>query len=106
MKKAQVPGFRKAQIELEHCSTCKGKAVVQGVSYELVCIDCNGSGWVMAGSRMVLSSDELVTQLSFKLQLAQREIEVLKRGPSITGPAAYYQLNNRRGAGGSNFTGD
>ncbi|AZO82622.1 hypothetical protein BOO88_16610 [Stutzerimonas stutzeri] len=106
MKKAQANGFRKAQIDLEHCESCRGKAVVQGVFYERVCIDCNGSGWVMAGSGVVLSSDELVTQLSFKLQQAQREIEVLKRGPSITDPATYYQQNNRRGAGGSNFTGD
>jgi hypothetical protein len=106
MKKAQAHGFRKAQIELEHCLTCKGKAVVQGVFHELVCIDCNGSGWVMAGSRLMLSTDELVTQLSLRLQQAQREIEVLKRGPSLSGPAAYYQQNNRRGVGGTNFTGD
>lgn len=106
MKKSHGPAFRKAQIELEHCSTCKGKAVVQGITYELVCNDCNGSGWVMAGSRLVLSTDELVTQLSLKLQQAQREIEVLKRGSSTSGPEAYYQQNNRRGAGGSNFTGD
>ena len=106
MKKAQVLGFRKAQIELEHCLTCKGKAVVQGVFHELVCTECNGSGWVMAGSRLVLSTDELVTQLSLRLQQAQREIEVLKRGSSISDPAAYYQQNNRRGAGGSNYTGD
>ncbi|MGW8465789.1 hypothetical protein [Pseudomonas sp. CLCA07] len=106
MQKAQTLGFRKAQIELEYCSTCKGKAVVQGVFHELVCTDCNGSGWVMAGSRLVLSTDELVTQLSLKLQQAQREIEVLKRGVSTSGPAAYYQQNNRRGAGGTNFTGD
>lgn len=106
MKKAQANGFRKVQIELEHCSTCKGKAVVQGVFYELICSNCNGSGWVMAGSRLVLSTDELVTQLSFRLQQAQREIEVLQRGPSTSGATKYYQQNNRRGAGGSNFTGD
>ncbi|MBV7554245.1 hypothetical protein KW841_17995 [Pseudomonas sp. PDM28] len=106
MKKPQGHGFCKAQIELEHCSTCKGKAVVQGVFYELVCSDCNGSGWVMAESQLVLSTDELVTQLSLRLQQAQREIELLQRGPSVSGPAGYYQQNNRRGAGGSNFTGD
>ncbi|WP_223549326.1 hypothetical protein [Pseudomonas sp. A-B-19] len=106
MKKAQDHGFRKAQIDLEHCSICKGKAVVQGVFYELVCSDCNGSGWVMAGSRLVLSTDELVTQLSLRLQQAQREIEVLQRSPSASAPAEYYQQNNRRGAGGSNYTGD
>jgi hypothetical protein len=106
MKNAQAHGFRKAWIELEHCLTCEGKAVVQGVFYELVCSDCNGSGWVMAGSRLMLPTDELVTQLSLRLQQAQCEIEVLKRGPSFSGPAAYYQQNNRRGAGGSNYTGD
>lgn len=106
MKKAQGHVFRKAQIDLEHCSICKGKAVMQGVFYELVCSDCNGSGWVMAGSRLVLSTDELVTQLSLRLQQAQREIEVLQRGPSASGPDGLYQQNNRRGAGGSNFTGD
>ena len=106
MKKAQGQGFHKAQINLEHCSICRGKAVVQGVFYELACSDCNGSGWVTAGSRLVLSTDELVTQLSLRLQQAQREIEVLQRGPSASGPAEYYQMNNRRGAGGSNYTGD
>ncbi|KQN54573.1 hypothetical protein ASE98_16520 [Pseudomonas sp. Leaf48] len=106
MKKGQGFGFKRERIELEPCPACKGKAVVQGVFYELVCSDCNGSGWVVLGSRVVLSSDELVTQLSFKLQWAQREIAVLQQGSSISGPAEYYQQNNRRGAGGSNYTGD
>ncbi|MNE30207.1 hypothetical protein D3C80_1237100 [compost metagenome] len=106
MKNAQGHGFRKAQIDLEYCSICKGKAVVQGVFYELVCSDCNGSGWVMAGSRLVLSTDELVTQLSLRLQQAQRKIELLQRGPSTSELTKYYQQSNRRGAGGSNFTGD
>lgn len=106
MKKAQGPGFRKAQIELEHCSTCKGKAVVQGLFYELVCTECNGSGWVMAGSKLVLSTGELVTQLSLKLQQAQREIDALKRPVHAIGPERQYEQNNRRGAGGSNYTGD
>jgi hypothetical protein len=106
MKKAQTHGFRKAQIELEHCSTCKGKAVLPGVFYELVCSDCNGSGWVMAGSRLVLSTDELVTQLSLRLQQAQHEIEVLQQVQSASDPTGYYQQNNRRGAGASNYTGD
>lgn len=106
MKKGQGFGFKRERIELEPCPACKGKAVVQGVFYELVCSDCNGSGWVVLGSRVVLSSDELVTQLSFKLQWAQREIAVLQQGSSISGPAECYQQNNRRGAGGSNYTGD
>lgn len=106
MQKGQGLSFKRQRIELEPCATCKGKAVVQGIFYERVCIECNGSGWVTAGSRSVLSSDELVTQLSFKLQQAEREIEALQHGSSIPGPAEYYRQNNRRGAGGSNYTGD
>jgi len=106
MQNGQGFGFKRERIELEPCPVCKGKAVVQGVCYELVCSDCNGSGWVMAGSRLVLSTDELVTQLSLRLQQALRKIEVLERGTSASGPAGYYQQNNRRGAGGTNFTGD
>ncbi|MBV7565576.1 hypothetical protein [Pseudomonas sp. PDM27] len=106
MQKGQGLGFKRQRIELEPCPGCKGKAVVEGVFYEQICTACNGSGWVVLGSGQVLSSDELVTQLSFKLQQAQREIEVLQQGSSISGPAEYYQQNNRRGAGGSNYTGD
>ncbi|MNF53693.1 hypothetical protein D3C84_350930 [compost metagenome] len=106
MHKGHGHGFKWPRIELEPCPICKGKAVVQGISYEQICTDCNGSGWVVMGSRVVLSSDELVTQLSFKLQQAQREIELLQRGPTTSGPAKYYQQNNRRGAGGTNYTGD
>ena len=106
MHKGQSLGFKRQRIEIEPCPTCNGKAVVKGLFYELICTACNGSGWVVRGSRLVLSSDELVIQLSFKLQQAQREIEVLQRDSSISGPAEYYQMNNRRGAGGSNYTGD
>ncbi len=106
MLKGQGFGIKRERIELEPCSICKRKAVVEGVFYEQICTACNGSGWVVLGSRLVLSSDELVTQLSFKLQQAQREIEVLQQGLSIPGPAEYCQQNNRRGAGGSNYTGD
>lgn len=106
MQKGHGIGFKRRRIELEPCPTCRGKAVVKGLFYELICTACNGSGWVIRGSRLVLSSDELVTQLSFKLQQAQREIEVLQQGSSTSGQTEYYQMNNRRGAGGTNYTGD
>jgi hypothetical protein len=48
----------------------------------------------------------LVTQLSLKLQQVQQQVEALKRAPLMSGPAAQYHQNNRRGVGGSNFTGD
>jgi hypothetical protein len=106
MQKGAVPGFKRERIELEPCSICKGKAVVKGLFYELVCADCNGSGWLVQGSKLVLSSDELVTQLSFKLQNAQREISVLKGSPSTSEPQSPYKQSNRLGAGGTNYTGD
>lgn len=106
MQKGRVLGFKRERIELEPCSTCKGKAVVKGLFYELVCTDCNGSGWVVRGSKLVLSSDELITQLSFKLQQAQREIAALKDTPAIVGPESQYENSNRLGAGGTNYTGD
>lgn len=106
MRKGRVPGFRREQIELEPCSICKGKAVVKGLFYELLCSDCNGSGWVVMGSKLVLSSDELVTQLSFKLQHAQREISDLKGLPLKSEPQSQYERSNRLGAGGTNYTGD
>jgi hypothetical protein len=76
------------------------------VFYELVCTDCNGSGWVVEGTKLVLSSDELVIQLSFKLQQAQHEILALKVSPKTSGPQSQYEQSNRLGAGGTNYTGD
>ena len=106
MQKRQEPGFKRERIELEPCSICKGRAVVVGVFYELVCTDCNGSGWVVQGTRLVLSVDELVTQLSFKLQQAQREVSALKTPSTPIGPQSQYEQPNRLGAGGTNYTGD
>jgi hypothetical protein len=106
MQKRPVPGFERERIELEPCSICKGKAVVKGLFYELVCTVCNGSGWVVRGSKLVLSSDELVTQLSFKLQHAQREILDLKRPSQMGGLQSQNHKSNRLGAGGTNYTGD
>jgi len=106
MQKGLMPGFKRDRIELEPCPICKGKAVVSGLFYELVCTDCNGSGWVVQGSKLVLSSDELITQLSFKLQNAQREISALKGSSLMSEPQSQYDRSNRLGAGGTNYTGD
>lgn len=106
MQKRQGPGFKRERIELEPCSIWKGKAVVAGVFYELVCTDCNGSGWVVQGTKLVLSVDELVTQLSCKLQEVQGEILALKTPPTSIEPQSQYEQPNRLGAGGTNYTGD
>ncbi|WP_115086278.1 hypothetical protein [Pseudomonas wadenswilerensis] len=103
MMKRHGPAFKKAIIELTQCPACRGKAVIKGVFHDLACVQCNASGWVVASTGEALPVDELVTQLSLRLQAAQRQINELKQ-PRATGPEAIYQDNNRRGAGGSNST--
>lgn len=105
MKKSHGPAFRKEVIELAQCSACKGKAVTQGVFHQMACVQCNASGWVAAGTGEALPLEELVTQLSLRLQAAKRHINELKH-PRATGPEVLYQNGNRRGGGGTNFTGD
>ena len=106
VKKGMDHGFKRPRLDLVQCSVCRGRAIVKGVFFELVCTDCNGSGWVVEGSRLVLPLEELVTQLSFKLQQAQRQIEALKGPTKVVGPQKQYQESNRLGAGGTNYTGD
>lgn len=84
---------------------CRGRAVTRGVFHELACGHCNASGWVAAATGEALALDELVTQLSMRLQAATRQIEQLKKSWA-TGPEALYQDGNRQGAGGTNYTGD
>jgi len=105
MRKSHGPAFKKAVIELDICPLCRGRAVTQGVFHELPCDHCNASGWVVAATGEALALDELVTQLSMRLEAATRQIELLKN-PRATGPGAQYQEGNRLGAGGSNYTGD
>lgn len=105
MSKNHGPAFKKAVIELDQCPLCRGRAVIKGVFHELPCDHCNASGWVVAATGEALALDELVTQLSMRLQAATRQIEQLMQ-PRATGPKALYQEGNRLGAGGTNYTGD
>lgn len=103
--KKHGPAFKKAVIELDKCPLCRGRAVTKELFYEMPCGHCNGSGWVEAATGEALALDELVTQLSMRLQAATRQIEQLKR-PRPGGPEAGYQDGNRLGVGGTNYTGD
>lgn len=105
MSKSHGPAFKKAVIELAQCPLCRGRAVTKGMFYELPCDHCNASGWVVAATGEALALEELVTQLSLMLQAATRQIEQLRK-PQASGPEAAYQGSNRRGAGGTNYTGD
>lgn len=99
------PSLKKERIVLTQCYDCRGKAVIKGVFYELPCGRCNASGWVSALTGEALPVGELVTQLSLRLQEAERQINDLKH-PRAVGPEAQYHEGNRLGAGGSNYTGD
>ena len=98
MRKSHGPTFKKAVIGLARCPACRGAAVLKGVFHEMACVQCAASGWVEALTGDALPLEELVTQLSFKLQAAQRQINEL-RNPQR-------QEVNRFGAGGTNYTGD
>jgi len=106
MRRTHGPAFRAAQLDLTKCPACRGRAVVQGIFHELPCGQCNASGWVSADTGDALPLEVLVTQLSIRLQNAHRQIEQMKRPAPANGPAAQYTQSNRRGAGGTNYTGD
>ncbi|WP_069942528.1 hypothetical protein [Pseudomonas putida] len=103
--KSHGPAFKKGVIKLAQCPLCRGRAVTMGVFHELPCGHCNASGWVAAATGEALALDELVTQLNMRLWAALRQIEQLKN-LQASGPEATYQGSNRRGAGGTNYTGD
>lgn len=103
--KKHGPALKKEKIVLTQCYDCRGKAVIKGVFYELPCGRCNASGWVSAITGEALPVEELVTQLSLRLQEAELHIEQLQTRQGV-GPGAQYEQNNRRGAGGTNYTGD
>ena len=94
------------QLDLAICPACRGRAVIKGVFHELACVQCNASGWVTAETGEALPLEVLVTQLSIRLRAAEQRIEQLKRPVPMFGPDAHYNENNRRGAGGTNYTGD
>lgn len=86
------------------CTACRGKGVTQGISYELDCLACNASGWVCADTGEALPLEDLVLQLNMKLRSVTAELSRARH--SQGGAHEQYEQNNRRGAGGTNFTGD
>lgn len=105
MKKRHGPEFRAAQLDLAKCMACRGKAVVKQLFHELPCLACNASGWVSADTGEPLPLDVLVTQLSLRLQAADHQIAQFNCFKPA-GAQVQYEHNNRRGAGGTNYTGD
>ncbi|WXF89181.1 hypothetical protein WDV92_10635 [Pseudomonas syringae pv. atrofaciens] len=109
MKKSHGPAFKKAIVPLATCPACKGKAFVNGVFHQIDCVQCNASGWVRFDNGEALEIHDLVFQLGTALSAACRQANgrEVQAGPVRTSDVSgYYSQNNRRGAGGTNYTGD
>jgi len=105
MRKSHGPALRKERVILTRCPECQGRAVVRGVFYDLPCGRCNASGWLSAVTGEPLPLEELVTQLGLRVRELEQQAD-RQRSPRTEGPSAQYETNNRRGAGGTNYTGD
>lgn len=103
--KKHGPALKKERIVLTQCYECRGRAVIKGVFYELPCGLCSASGWVSAVTGQPLPLEELVTQLGLRVRELEQQVD-RQQPPRTEGPDAQYQSNNRRGAGGTNYTGD
>ncbi|MBF8780991.1 hypothetical protein IV505_14840 [Pseudomonas fulva] len=105
MKKSHGPSLEKEVIELAPCRGCRGVGFYKDLFFPKPCMKCNASGWVAAATGEAVPLEELVTQLNMKLRAMARQLDQLTKRQAI-GPEAQYQTNNRRGAGGTNYTGD
>ena len=103
MKKSHGPAFVRCLIPMTECPSCCGAGLVQGVFHQLECIGCHSSGFVHAETLEPLPMQDLVIQLGLEIRRARNR---LSSSPPIGGAQDQYERNNRRGAGGSNYTGD
>lgn len=106
MKKSHGPALKRARIELKQCVTCRGTCFIKPMFYELECPDCHASGWVRADDGQPLPPGEMVTQLSIRLGITQKQIDQFLVEHRMSGAQQQYEHNNRLGAGGTNRTGD
>jgi len=104
MKKSHGPAFRKELMRLMECGICRGTTVTSGMFHQIDCEACNASGWVCAATGDALPVGVMVQQLSMRLRNTMAELARARQ--PIGGAHQDYEHNNRRGAGGSNFTGD
>lgn len=105
MKKSYGPAFRKVMKPLRACCDCRGTGLVNGVFYQMDCATCHASGWVCEATGQALPLEELVLQLNMKLRAADHQLAQFRK-LTPCGAQQQYEQNNRRGAGGSNYTGD
>jgi hypothetical protein len=100
-----------AVIPLVRCEICQGQGVIKGIFHVMDCAGCNGSGLIDRATNEALSTTQMVQQLRVRLNRANKQVlaltATLERGCLAGGPAQdYVGMNNRRGNGGGNRTGD
>jgi hypothetical protein len=103
MKKQHGPAFVRCLIPMTECPSCCGAGLIQGVFHQLECIGCHSSGFVHTETLEPLPMQDLVIQLGLEIRRSRNR---LSSSPAISGAQEQYERNNRRGAGGTNYTGD
>ncbi|WP_280348872.1 hypothetical protein [Pseudomonas sp. BN414] len=101
-----------AMQKLERCEICMGKGSFLGVFHRMECAGCNGGGFVTPDGQP-LEYPALVQQLRLRLAMSGSERRMMQAALEkaglwpLAGPGDDYAgRNNRRGAGGSHYTGD
>jgi hypothetical protein len=104
MKKQHGPAFRRELKFIVECNICRGTGIFTGVFHQMTCENCHASGWVCGHTLKTLPLIDVVQVLNARLRDALGEIARARK--VIGGAHEQYEQNNRRGAGGSNYTGD
>ena len=104
MKKSRGSLQKRELKFIVECNICLGKGERLGLFHYLECDHCLGSGWVCGHTLQTLPLSDVVPVLNARLKDALAEIAGARR--VIGGAHEQYEQNNRRGAGGTNFTGD
>ena len=104
MKKSRGSLQKRELKFIVECNICLGKGERLGIFHYLECEQCLGSGWVCGHTLQTLPLSDVVPVLNARLKDALAEIA--KARHVIGGAQQQYEQNNRRGAGGTNFTGD
>lgn len=100
-----------ALIPLVRCEVCQGRGVIKGIFHVMDCAGCNGAGLIDRATNEALSAMQMVQQLRVRLNRANKQVLALtvrlEHCGLAGGPAQdYVGMNNRRGNGGGNRTGD
>ncbi|MPQ83794.1 hypothetical protein F0170_07240 [Pseudomonas sp. MAFF 730085] len=104
MSKSNGPAFRRELKFIVECNACRGTGIYTGVFHQMTCENCHASGWVCGSTLSALPLIDVVQVLNARLREALGEIA--KANSATGGAHQQYEHNNRRGAGGTNYTGD